>query len=609
MCGIVGYTGKSDCVPILMDGLDTLAYRGYDSAGIALWDGQALALRKAKGQLDCLKQTLEKEPIAGTCGIGHTRWATHGEPNYINSHPHTDTHKTLALVHNGIIENYQKLKHMLTERGCVFVSETDTEVVAQLLGYLYMGDKLAALSNAVRLLEGSFALAILFADDPDTIYCACKDSPMVVGTGKDGSVVASDIPALLPHTRDVCFMDDRQMAALSADGIRFYDEFGVEITKQTVHVDWDVEAAKKGNYEHYMMKEICEQPEAFKKTLEQYADVKSFTLKADMFPWTEQEAKTLGLLRIVSCGTAFHAAMLGKKFIERMAKLSVDVDIASEFRYGDARLLPGESLMVVSQSGETADTIAAMRLGKSRGMRTFAVCNVIGSTIAREVDQVLYTYAGPEIAVASTKAYLTQILVLYMTALDLAHKRGEMTDAQVSARIEEMTKLPAAMQKILDNRERIQFFASRVFSSKHVFFIGRGIDYALALEAALKLKEISYIHSEAYAAGELKHGTIALIEDGSLVVALATQPELLQKMGSNMEEVKVRGAKVLALTNGHWDGAAEHAHEQWEIEPVDPTLAPMLAIVPMQLLAYYMAVQKGCSVDKPRNLAKSVTVE
>ncbi len=608
MCGIVGYTGKSDCVPILMDGLDTLAYRGYDSAGIALWDGQALALRKAKGQLDCLKQTLEKEPIAGTCGIGHTRWATHGEPNYINSHPHTDTHKTLALVHNGIIENYQKLKHMLTERGCVFVSETDTEVVAQLLGYLYMGDKLAALSNAVRLLEGSFALAILFADDPDTIYCACKDSPMVVGTGKDGSVVASDIPALLPHTRDVCFMDDRQMAALSADGIRFYDEFGVEITKQTVHVDWDVEAAKKGNYEHYMMKEICEQPEAFKKTLEQYADVKSFTLKADMFPWTEQEAKTLGLLRIVSCGTAFHAAMLGKKFIERMAKLSVDVDIASEFRYGDARLLPGESLMVVSQSGETADTIAAMRLGKSRGMRTFAVCNVIGSTIAREVDQVLYTYAGPEIAVASTKAYLTQILVLYMTALDLAHKRGEMTDAQVSARIEEMTKLPAAMQKILDNRERIQFFASRVFSSKHVFFIGRGIDYALALEAALKLKEISYIHSEAYAAGELKHGTIALIEDGSLVVALATQPELLQKMGSNMEEVKVRGAKVLALTNGHWDGAAEHAHEQWEIEPVDPTLAPMLAIVPMQLLAYYMAVQKGCSVGKRRNLAKSVRV-
>ena len=609
MCGIVGYTGKSDCVPILMNGLEALAYRGYDSAGIALWDGQELTLRKAKGQLDCLKQTLEKEPVAGTCGIGHTRWATHGEPNYINSHPHTDTHKTLALVHNGIIENYQKLKHMLTERGCVFVSETDTEVVAQLLGYLYMGDKLAALSNAVRLLEGSFALAILFADDPDTIYCACKDSPMVVGTGKDGSVIASDIPALLPHTRDVCFMDDRQMAALSADGIRFYDEFGVEITKQTVHVDWDVEAAKKGNYEHYMMKEICEQPEAFKKTLEQYADVKNFTLKSDMFPWTEQEAKTLGLIRIVSCGTAFHAAMLGKKFIERMAKLSVDVDIASEFRYGDARLLSGESLMVVSQSGETADTIAAMRLGKSRGMKTFAVCNVIGSTIAREVDKVLYTYAGPEIAVASTKAYLTQILVLYMTALDLAHKRGEMTDEALSARIEEMTKLPAAMQKILDNRERIQFFASRVFSSKHVFFIGRGIDYALALEAALKLKEISYIHSEAYAAGELKHGTIALIEDGSLVVALATQPELLQKMGSNMEEVKVRGAKVLALTNGHWDGAAGHSHEQWEIEPVDPTLAPMLAIVPMQLLAYYMAVQKGCSVDKPRNLAKSVTVE
>ena len=609
MCGIVGYTGPQNCVPILMEGLTALAYRGYDSAGVAVWTGKELSLRKAKGQIDVLDQLLASDPVRGNCGIGHTRWATHGEPNYINAHPHTDGDKTIALVHNGIIENYQKLKEMLIKHGCEFVSETDTEVVAQLLGYLYRGNALAALKQAVRLLEGSFALAILFADDPHTIYCTCKDSPMVIGHGKNFSVVASDIPAILPHTREVFFMGDRQIAVLRPESVIFYDEFGTQMQKDVTHVDWDVEAAQKGNYEHFMIKEICEEPEAFRKTMEQYVSAKEGKLKSERFPWNEHEARDLKRLSVTSCGTAFHAGMLGKKFIEHIAKLPVDVEIASEFRYGDTLLTKGDSFLVISQSGETADTIAAMRRAKELGCKTAAVCNVIGSTISREVDHVLYTYAGPEIAVAATKSYLTQIVVLYLLALDLAQKRGVMTEDEVSRRIAEMAAVPASMQKVLDNREKIQFFASREFAVKHVFFIGRGMDYALALEAALKLKEISYIHSEAYAAGELKHGTIALIEDGSLVVTLATQPTLWPKIASNMEEVRVRGANVLVVTNGPWEEAKGHSLEQWAIDEMDPTLAPLCAIVPMQLLAYYLAVQKGCSVDKPRNLAKSVTVE
>lgn len=609
MCGIVGYTGDKDCVPVLMNGLMALAYRGYDSAGIAVWEGENLSLRKAKGKIDNLVDLLKDSPVSGHCGIGHTRWATHGEPSDVNAHPHTDSKKLIAIVHNGIIENYLNIKSMLTKNGCEFVSETDTEVVAQLLGYLYKGDPLAALTQAVSLLEGSFALAIIFADDPSTIYCTCKDSPMVVGHGKGESIVASDIPALLEYTRDVCFVQDKQIAVLRKDGISYYDEFGVAIEKQTTHIDWDVESAKKGNYEHFMMKEICEEPDAFRKTFEQYVNAKDMTLKSDRFPWDEARAKSMERLTIVSCGTAYHAGMLGKKFIEHMAGLKVEIDIASEFRYGDLLIQKGEPFMVISQSGETADTIAALRRVKEIGCETMAVCNVIGSTISREADHVMYSYAGPEIAVAATKSYLTQIIVMYLCALDLAQKRGTMTKEQVSARLQEMTRIPAAMQKILDNKEQIQYFASRSVNVKHVFFIGRGLDYALAMEAALKLKEISYIHSEAYAAGELKHGTIALIEDGSLVVALATQPELQAKVASNMEEVRVRGAHVLAVTNGLWDGAKGHSHEQWQIDQMDSTLAPLCAIVPMQLLAYYLAVEKGCSVDQPRNLAKSVTVE
>ena len=609
MCGIVGYTGGEACVPILLEGLEALAYRGYDSAGVAVFDGEKISLCKAQGQLSNLSALLREQPLAGSCGIGHTRWATHGEPSYVNAHPHTDDAKQIALVHNGIIENYQNLKQMLIQKGCEFVSETDTEVVAQLIGSLYMGDCLSAVLAAMRLMEGSFALSILFYDEPRTIYCCCKDSPMVVGRSESASFVASDIPALLPYTRDVCFMEDKQIAVLRPDGVDYFNEFGLPIEKTLTHIDWDVEAAKKGNFEHFMMKEIFEEPVAFKKTLEQYVSVKELRLKTDIFPWSQEEAAALKKLSIVSCGTAYHAALLGKKFIERMAGLPVEVDIASEFRYGDAVLEPGDSLMVISQSGETADTIAALRMANGRGCRTVAICNVIGSTIAREAETVLFTYAGPEIAVAATKSYLTQLIVLYLTALDLAQKRDRMSAEAVASRISEMAAMPERMQRILDNRERIQYFASRAFSVKHVFFIGRGIDHALAMEAALKLKEISYIHSEAYAAGELKHGTIALIEEGSLVVALATQPELLKKMASNMEEVRVRGARVLAVTNGPADGVAANSHEQWELESMEETLTPFCAILPMQLLAYYMAVQKGCSVDRPRNLAKSVTVE
>lgn len=609
MCGIVGYTGKTACVPELLAGLESLAYRGYDSAGVAVYDGTEIRLAKAQGHLANLEALLKEHPIPGRCGIGHTRWATHGEPSYVNAHPHTDDAKQIALVHNGIIENYQKLKQMLIGKGCEFVSETDTEVVAQLVGSLYTGDCLAAVTAAMRLLEGSFALAILFRDEPYTIYCCSKDSPMVVGHGDAESFVASDIPALLPHTRDVYFMEDRQIALLRVDGIAFYNEFGQPIEKKSTHVDWDVEAAKKGNFEHYMMKEICEEPVAFRKALEQYVSKKDGRLKADMFPWDAEEAAALKGLTIVSCGTAFHAALLGKKFVERLAGIPVQVEIASEFRYGDPMLHSGDSLMVISQSGETADTIAALRLAKSRNCRTIAVCNVIGSTIARDAETVLFTYAGPEIAVAATKSYLTQLAVLYLTALDLAEKRGTMSEQDVHKRIDELFALPGKMQQILDHREQIQCFASKAFSVRHVFFIGRGIDYALSMEAALKLKEISYIHSEAYAAGELKHGTIALIEEGSLVVALATQPALIKKTSSNMEEVRVRGAHVLAVTNGESEEAAAHSDEQWAFPQVEETLTPFVAILPMQLIAYYMAVQKGCSVDRPRNLAKSVTVE
>ncbi len=609
MCGIVGCTGSSNATTILIEGLETLAYSGYDSAGIAVWDGENIAMRKEKGQLQNLKRILEAEPIEGCCGIGHTRWATHGEPSYINSHPHGDAKKQLVLVHNGIIENYVKLKSMLQDKGCKFVSDTDTEVVAQLIGDVYKGDPLAAIVEAIRLLEGSFALAILFRDDPYRIYCVCKDSPMVVGYGRDGAHIASDIPAMLSYTRDVTFMGDKQIAVLSSVGIAFYDEFGTPIDKGSTHIDWDMDSAKKGSYEHFMMKEICEEPVAFRKTAEQYVSFRSFRLKADCFPWTDDDAEAVKRIRIIGCGTAYHAGLLGKKYFCKLARIPVEADIASEFRYSDYEFEPGEVLFLVSQSGETADTIAAMRMAKQAGIRTVAICNVIGSTIAREADEVLFTYAGPEIAVAATKSYLTQATVFFLAALRLAEVRGTVTEDEVSSLIRELAALPVKMESLIKEREKIQYFASREFSSKHVFFIGRGMDSALSMEGALKLKEISYIHSEAYAAGELKHGTIALIEEGILVIALVTQKHLASKTASNIEEVRVRGAKVLAITNGAIPDVDAHCANVWRIDETNELLSPFLAIIPLQLFAYYMAVQKGCPVDKPRNLAKSVTVE
>lgn len=609
MCGIVGFTGSGNATPILIEGLETLAYRGYDSAGIAVWNGEDIVMKKEKGQLQNLKNILEREPVEGSCGIGHTRWATHGEPSYINSHPHGDARKQLVLVHNGIIENYVKLKAMLQDKGCQFVSDTDTEVVAQLIGDEYKGDPLSAITEAMRMIEGSFALAILFRDDPYRIYCVCKDSPMVVGYGRKGAHIASDIPAMLSYTRDVTFMGDKQIAVLSPEGIAFYDEFGTPIDKGSTHIDWDMDAAKKGSYEHFMMKEICEEPMAFRKTAEQYVSFKSRRLKADCFPWTEEDATAVKRIRIIGCGTAYHAGLLGKRYFSTLAKIPVEADIASEFRYSDYSFEPGEVLFLVSQSGETADTIAAMRMAKQAGVQTVAICNVIGSTIAREADEVLFTYAGPEIAVAATKSYLTQATVFFLAALRLAEVRGTVEPEYVESMIAQLSTLPASMETLISKREKIQYFASREFSAKHVFFIGRGIDSALSMEGALKLKEISYIHSEAYAAGELKHGTIALIEDGILVIALATQKQLASKTASNIEEVRVRGAKVLAVTNGELPEVDAHCANVWRIDETNELIAPLLAIIPLQLFAYYMAVQKGCPVDKPRNLAKSVTVE
>jgi len=610
MCGIVGYVGSQNCVPILMEGLSSLAYRGYDSAGLAVQtESDALLLRKEEGKLENLYALLEREPLAANCGIGHTRWATHGVPSVANAHPHVDQSGKLALVHNGIIENYKKLKFMLQEQGVCFRSETDTEVAAQLIGSLYTGDPLSAIAQSLCLIEGAYALVILFADHPDTIYCARKDSPMVVGLGKDGGFVASDIPAILPHTRDVSFVGDLQIVAIHKDRIDFFDSFGNPVENPTRHIDWDVESAKKGNYPHFMLKEIHESPDAFKKTLEQYANLKAGRLKADCFPWDEEAAQRLDSLTIVACGTAYHAGLMGKSYLESMARLPVHVEIASEYRYKELPPAPGTELMLISQSGETADTIAAMRMAKAAGCPISAVCNVIDSTIAREAEAVMFTYAGPEIAVAATKSYLTQTTVLYLLALDLAQKRGYMTKEEVQKRLFAMARIPDEMEAILKDQERIRNFARKNQSVEHVFFIGRGLDHALAQEASLKLKEISYIKSEAYAAGELKHGTIALIEPGTLVAALATQKRLLAKTASNMEEVRVRGAYVLAITPGDGEDAKGHADELWSVPDVGESLSPFCAILYIQLLAYYMAVERGCAIDQPRNLAKSVTVE
>lgn len=611
MCGIVGYIGHQEAQPFLLEGLSRLEYRGYDSAGIAVMAGGRISLCKAKGRLKNLTERVEAAPLAGRIGIGHTRWATHGEPSDMNAHPHTDMKNGIAIVHNGIIENHAELRAMLQAKGCVFVSQTDTEVIAHLLSVLDEGDMLQTLYKAQGMLEGSYALAVLSASQPDTLFCTRKDSPLVLGLSAGEQFIASDIPALIAHTREVELLDDKEIAVLREDAAAVYDPYGVQRPLHPIHVDWDVEAAEKGGYAHFMLKEIHEEPGALKKTCSAHMDMERMTLRPDAFPITAQEAQSLSQLTIVACGTAYHAGMVGKYIIEKLARLPVTVDVASEFRYRDPILGKGDLLLAISQSGETADTLAALREGRRRGAKIMALTNVVGSSIAREVgENVLYTYAGPEIAVASTKAYITQVEVLLMLAVDLAVKRGKMTDAESAAFLAEMAQIPAKAEQLMACESDVQRFSSHFYDRKHVFYIGRGVDNALAMEASLKLKEVSYIMSEAYAAGELKHGTIALIEEGTLVCALLTQDHLADKTLSNVREVRSRGAKTLIVCPESLAEKARHeADELWVFPDCRDELTPLLAIIPVQLLAYYMAVHRGCDVDKPRNLAKSVTVE
>lgn len=605
MCGIVGYIGDEQATPVLLDGLARLAYRGYDSAGIAVWDGNQIQIRKAKGRLENLEALVQQQPVGGTLGIGHTRWATHGEPSDLNAHPHTDEKGGIAVVHNGIIENHEALRQHLQSTGAHFVSQTDTEVIAHLLNWLYRGDMQETLARAMSLLEGSYALGVLCADRPDTLYCARNDSPLVIGFRDGAGYIASDIPALLSHTRDVVFLQDREIGVLRRDGLSVYDAYGKSCLKQPFHVSWDLASAEKGGYAHYMLKEIHEQPEALQSTFTPRA-------KGGWLPLSREEAGQISRISLVACGTAYHAAMIGKHAIERLARIPTEAEVASEYRYRQPIFQPGQLVIAISQSGETADTLAALRLAKQRGARVMAVCNVVGSSLVREAgeENTLYTYAGPEIAVASTKAFVTQAEVLVMLAYALAAVRGTQPKERLDRLWAECSALPAMAREALSTEPQIQKLASRLCQKKHAFFVGRGLDYALSMEAALKLKEVSYIFSEAYPAGELKHGPIALLQQGRLVMACITQPSLLEKTLSNLREVKARGAYVVAVCSRSLsERVTALADEVILIPDTDDFLSPLLAAIPMQLFAYCMAVARGCDVDKPRNLAKSVTVE
>lgn len=609
MCGIVGYIGSKNASPILMEGLERLSYRGYDSAGVAVIgpDGK-IGVRKAKGRLENLAGLLKESPVSGTIGIGHTRWATHGEPSDLNAHPHTDVKGGIAVVHNGIIENHAALRRHLEQTGAKFVSQTDTEVIAHLLNWLYDGDMKRTLIRAMGMLEGSYALGILCDHEPGDLYCARNDSPLVVGARDGEGFIASDIPALLSHTRDVIFLQDKEIAVLNRQGISVFDAYGNHCHHPVFHVDWDLTSAEKGGYAHYMLKEIHEQPEAARKTAAPRLDVP----EENWLPIRPEEAKRLKKITIVACGTAYHAGIYGQYAIEKLARIPVDAAIASEYRYRDPIIGEDELFIAVSQSGETADTLAALREAKRRGAHVIALCNVVGSTIAREAgeENTLYTYAGPEIAVASTKAYTTQAELLFLIGMALGKMRGHLTAEQAEALAAEVRALPEKMETALKTEPQLQRIASTASQKKHVFFVGRGMDYALSMEAALKLKEVSYIFSEAYAAGELKHGPIALLQEGRLVVATITQPQLIDKTMSNLKEVKARGARILAICRENLREKVEPEVDELILIPdADELLCPLLAAIPLQLFAYCMAVQRGCDVDKPRNLAKSVTVE
>ena len=606
MCGIVGYAGKRNAQDVLLDGLEKLEYRGYDSAGVALALEGGIRVVKSKGRLAELRKRLAVEALARSgCGIGHTRWATHGEPSDVNSHPHSTPR--VSIVHNGIIENYGVLKERLMAKGYTFESETDTEVLVKLIDSCYEGEPLKALRAALAMVRGSYALAVLFRDFPDTLFAVKRESPLIVGWGEEENFIASDIPALLKYTRRYSVLEEGDMAVVNADGIRFYNEFAEPVEREVLTANWDQEAAEKGGYPHFMLKEINEQPAAITATVSPRVENGLPDLRVPEL--TDERLRRIGTVHLVGCGTAMHAGMVGKAAIEALARVPAQVEIASEFRYRNPILRPEDLVIIISQSGETSDTLAALKLAKSRGVPVLAIVNVVGSSIARAADYVMYTYAGPEIAVASTKAYMVQMCVLYLFALRLAYARGMQTDAEIRRLTAELLRAGEVIKPRLADCEQIKYLASRFVNTQSCFFIGRGFDYSLSLEGSLKLKEISYVHSDAYAAGELKHGTISLVTDGVPVIALATQKQVYEKTISNAKETKSRGAKVLLFTTQDAvvpDGVADYVVR---LDDYDDLLMPLQLIVPLQLFAYYMAVLRGCDVDKPRNLAKSVTVE
>ena len=612
MCGIVGYVGTEQAAPILLAGLSKLEYRGYDSAGIAIRneDTGDITVVKAKGRLKILSEkTNDGRAVPGTGGIGHTRWATHGEPSENNAHPHCTDDKSVVLVHNGIIENYQELKDKLIKSGYAFYSQTDTEIAVKLVDYYYRktGTPLEAISRAMLRIRGSYAFGIMFHDHPGKIFAARKDSPLIIGKSQTGCLIASDVPAILDKTRNVYYIGNHEIAELSQDEIHFYNIDREEIQKEQVEIKWDAESAEKGGYEHFMLKEIHEQPRAVRDTIGAY--VKDGKIDLSETGLTDEKLQEIERIYIVACGSAYHVGMVGKYVIEELADIPVEVDLASEFRYRNPKLVKNSLVVIVSQSGETADSLAALRLAKERKIPVLGIVNVVGSSIARESDYILYTYAGPEISVATTKAYSTQLIAMYLLAIQAAKVKDVISEERYAALIEELGTLPEKIQKTLDDKERIQWFASKYANAKDVFFIGRGIDYAISMEGSLKMKEISYIHSEAYAAGELKHGTISLIEDGILVVGVATQAALFEKTISNMVEVKSRGAYLMGLTTYGNYNIEDTADFAVYVPQTESFFATSLAIVPLQLMGYYVSVAKGLDVDKPRNLAKSVTVE
>ena len=606
MCGIVGYVGKRNAQNVLLDGLEKLEYRGYDYAGVALALDGGIRVVKSKGRLAELRKKLELQALAESgCGVGHTRWATHGEPSDVNSHPHSTPR--VSIVHNGIIENYGILKERLIAKGYIFESETDTEVLVKLIDSCYEGEPLQAIHEALSMVRGSYALAVLFRDFPDTVFAVKRESPLIVGWGEGENFVASDIPALLKYTRRYSVLEEGDLAVVTREGIRFYNEFAEPVEREVLTADWDMEAAEKGGYPHFMLKEINEQPAAITATVSPRVENGLPDLRIPEL--SDEKLRDIGTIHLVACGTAMHAGMVGKSAIEALARVPAEVDIASEFRYRDPILNKNDLVIIISQSGETSDTLAALKLARSRGVPVLAIVNVVGSSIARAADYVLYTYAGPEIAVASTKAYMVQMCVLYLFALRLAYARGAQTEAETRRLTAELLRASEVIKPRLADCEQIKYLASRFVNTQSCFFIGRGFDYSLSLEGSLKLKEISYVHSDAYAAGELKHGTISLITDGVPVIALATQKKVYEKTISNVKETKSRGAKVLLFTTKDAvvpDGVADYVVR---LDDYDDLLMPLQLIVPLQLFAYYMAVLRGCDVDKPRNLAKSVTVE